>query len=80
MLDAKEARKISTEAKLKALDGIEKRIRERAEQGQDCIWVDYLENCVIKELENLGYKVTYHSGYPDTSEYCISWEYERAEF
>lgn len=76
MLNAEEARKISTEAKLNALTDIEKNIKKVAGQGQDCIWVEYLETCVIKELENLGYKVTYYSGYPDTSEYRISWEHE----
>ena len=79
MINAKEAREISTEAKLNALDGIEKTIKDVAGKGQNCIWLEYLDTCVIKELENLGYKVTYYSSYPDTSEYRISWEYEDTE-
>ena len=74
MYTAKEAREKVTEVKLKALAGIEKRIKDAAERGLSFIYVDSLEDCVIDELEKVGYKVTYHSTYPDFSEYCISWE------
>ena len=74
MLSAKEAEQITTEVRLKALKTIEIKIRDAAEQGLGCIWVESLDSCVLSELEKSGYKVTYHSGYPDTGEYCISWK------
>lgn len=77
MITAKEAQEKVTEVKLKALAGIEKRIKDAAERGLSYIYVDFLEDCVIDELEKAGYKVTYHSRYPDWSEYSISWENER---
>ena len=74
MYTAKEAREKVTEVKLKTLAGVENKIKDAAERGLSCIYVDYLEDCVIDELEKAGYKVTYHSTYPDFSEYSISWE------
>lgn len=76
MYTAKEARERVKEIKLKGLEDVEKKIKAAVEQGSDCIWVDCLEDCVIDELEKAGYKVTYHSNYPDYSEYCISWKEE----
>lgn len=77
MITANEAKQIVTEVRLKALTDIEKRIKEAAAKGNTCIWVPTLEDCVMKELEKAGYEVTYHSNYPDWSEYSISWEIER---
>ena len=77
MITANEARQIVTEVRLKALTAIEEQIKEAAAKGSTCIWVDCLEDCVITELEKAGYEVTYHSNYPDWSEYSISWEKER---
>ena len=74
MYTAKEAQEKATEVKLRALAGIEKRIKDAAERGLGYIYVDSLEDCVIDELEKAGYKVTYHSRYPDWSEYSIHWE------
>lgn len=71
MFTAKEAQEIVTQVKLKTLSGIEKEIKERAEKGLTCIWRDYIEDCVIDELKNAGYKVNYFS---DTDEYKVSWE------
>lgn len=74
MLTAKEAEQITVEVRLKALKTVEDKIKNAAKQGLGCVWVEYLDSCVISELEKSGYKVTYHSSYPDTSEYCISWK------
>lgn len=77
MYTAKEAREKVTEVKLKALAGIENKIKDAAEQGLECIWEDCLETIVIDELEKAGYKVTYHDNYTDFGEYCISWKEDK---
>ena len=71
MLTAKEAEQITKEVRLKALKTVEDKIKNAAEQGLDCVWVEFLDSYVLGELEKSGYRVTYH----DTSEYCISWTY-----
>lgn len=74
MISAKEAEQITTEVRLKALKTIEDKIKGAAEQGLGCVWVEFLDSCVLSELGKSGYEVTYHSGYPDKGEYCISWK------
>ena len=74
MIIAKEAKQITTEVRLKALKSVEDKIKNAAEQGLDCVWVEYLDSCVLGELEKAGYKVTYHTDCFDNGEYCISWK------